>query len=361
MSLPSSSGQSGSSSSSQQAGQEGSPSHGEQQQDLRAASGALGEAGEQLARTAELLGQSSGSADGEDGSNDGTEDASSSDSGEGDDASTEAGQAVAEASEAVAAASEALDILADQGPGASPEEQQAGMLATHEALIAAEEALSRARLVLLVMDQEGNNGGESDTELAEGNGDVLIIAEGAITNAEGALSGALGTMADVLENAEGVFLVLEGQPGTGDEQVADLDVQLNASLVDFDGMLMRERARMRQGASTPSIPTRPTNTPSGSSSQDQSGGAQNGDKQSTATGANTNSAGGESPNASSSRKGSQSSGSNQKTGDGQVIPSGEDDDIVARQIREAAENETDDALRQKLWDEYIAYKQGTGR
>ena len=35
---------------------------------------------------------------------------------------------------------------------------------------------------------------------------------------------------------------------------------------------------------------------------------------------------------------------------------GEDDDIVARQLREAAENETDPVLREKLWKEYEAYK-----
>ena len=38
------------------------------------------------------------------------------------------------------------------------------------------------------------------------------------------------------------------------------------------------------------------------------------------------------------------------------IPDGRDDDVVARQIREAAENETDPALREKLWDEYRKYK-----
>jgi hypothetical protein len=37
--------------------------------------------------------------------------------------------------------------------------------------------------------------------------------------------------------------------------------------------------------------------------------------------------------------------------------SGEDDDIVARQMREAAENETDPELRKKLWKEYETYKE----
>jgi hypothetical protein len=39
--------------------------------------------------------------------------------------------------------------------------------------------------------------------------------------------------------------------------------------------------------------------------------------------------------------------------------SGEDDDIVARQLREAAENETDPELKEKLWKEYEDYKKNT--
>jgi hypothetical protein len=41
------------------------------------------------------------------------------------------------------------------------------------------------------------------------------------------------------------------------------------------------------------------------------------------------------------------------------IPSGTDDDVVARQIREAATRETDPELREKLWEEYRKYKNAT--
>ncbi|MCJ7451421.1 MAG: hypothetical protein MUO39_02965 [Steroidobacteraceae bacterium] len=41
------------------------------------------------------------------------------------------------------------------------------------------------------------------------------------------------------------------------------------------------------------------------------------------------------------------------------IPDGSDDDIVARQLREAAMKETDPELRERLWDEYRKYKQST--
>jgi hypothetical protein len=41
------------------------------------------------------------------------------------------------------------------------------------------------------------------------------------------------------------------------------------------------------------------------------------------------------------------------------VGDGSDDDIVARQLREAAMKEEDPELREKLWDEYRAYKEGT--
>ena len=40
------------------------------------------------------------------------------------------------------------------------------------------------------------------------------------------------------------------------------------------------------------------------------------------------------------------------------VGSGNDDDVVARQLREAAETEPDPVLREKLWAEYRAYKRG---
>lgn len=40
------------------------------------------------------------------------------------------------------------------------------------------------------------------------------------------------------------------------------------------------------------------------------------------------------------------------------VPDGSDDDVVARQIREAAMKETDPELREKLWEEYRRYKKG---
>ena len=42
------------------------------------------------------------------------------------------------------------------------------------------------------------------------------------------------------------------------------------------------------------------------------------------------------------------------------IPDGSDDDVVARRLRKAAEQETDPELKDKLWKEYIDYKNNSG-
>lgn len=45
----------------------------------------------------------------------------------------------------------------------------------------------------------------------------------------------------------------------------------------------------------------------------------------------------------------------------QDVGDGRDDDVVARQLREAAMNEEDPELREKLWQEYREYKRSAGR
>jgi hypothetical protein len=42
----------------------------------------------------------------------------------------------------------------------------------------------------------------------------------------------------------------------------------------------------------------------------------------------------------------------------QKISAGSDNDIVARRLRKAAEQETDPVLRAKLWKEYTDFRQG---
>ena len=43
------------------------------------------------------------------------------------------------------------------------------------------------------------------------------------------------------------------------------------------------------------------------------------------------------------------------------VGDGRNDDVVARQLREAATKEKDPAVREKLWEEYREYKKGSGK
>ena len=54
-------------------------------------------------------------------------------------------------------------------------------------------------------------------------------------------------------------------------------------------------------------------------------------------------------------------GTNGSGGGSASIPDGSDDDIVARRLRKAAEQETDPELKDKLWKEYVEYKKNSGK
>lgn len=63
-------------------------------------------------------------------------------------------------------------------------------------------------------------------------------------------------------------------------------------------------------------------------------------------------------------KGDKQAGASMPNGGGgasaaNAIPSGVDDDIIARRLRKAAEAETDPELKEKLWKEYRDYKENT--
>ena len=74
-----------------------------------------------------------------------------------------------------------------------------------------------------------------------------------------------------------------------------------------------------------------------------------------ATGEGTGSGEGAGPSVEGAAEGQSGSSSAQT---GKVELDTRDDDIVARQLREAAEKETDPELKKKLWEEYRKYKEG---
>ena len=136
-------------------------------------------------------------------------------------------------------------------------------------------------------------------------------------------------------------------PMTTAERVAVLDRQLEASTGVFDGIIREEQRQQR------------------SSRRDQSSQAQNGGE--TGTGTESES-GGRNPYEASDEGGYGSVGGGIGGRSGGApenpaifeapddIPSGNNDDIVARQLREAAMREADPEVREALWNEYRKYK-----
>lgn len=144
------------------------------------------------------------------------------------------------------------------------------------------------------------------------------------------------------------------------QKTKQLEDQLNGSLGKFDERLLREQDRIK--ARTPR-----TESAAGAGSG-ASGGESAGASGSAADESGTGSKG--------TQKNKRGSGtadeddrtaSNEKGTPGQPssrpkssapadIPDGSDDDVIARQIREAAEKETDPELKKKLWDEYRRYR-----
>lgn len=143
-----------------------------------------------------------------------------------------------------------------------------------------------------------------------------------------------------------------GSATTADERRAVLDRELDRSLGEFDETLRREQDRVAQERDSRAA------TAAGSADVEGSAGA-GGAREARAGDLKSDAAARE---ASTAQRGSESKGdTNVGGGSGapnRGIPSGEDDDIVARRLRRAAEQETDPELKEKLWKEYVDYKRG---
>lgn len=153
---------------------------------------------------------------------------------------------------------------------------------------------------------------------------------------------------------------------TAAEQLAALDAELLGGLGEFDEMLLREQERVR--AQTPMAD--PADAASASGAAGAAGGGAGdaaGGEAIGADGSEQSDDGSGMASAGSSQTGStrgqgMGPGSPRQGGGGRPppdIPDGSDDDVVARQLREAAEKERSPALKEKLWEEYRKYKAGT--
>lgn len=134
---------------------------------------------------------------------------------------------------------------------------------------------------------------------------------------------------------------------TADERRGELDKSLDESLGEFDKTLAEEQ---RRTAAERDARTASTAGSDEASSGAGVGGAREGDLRSERAARSTaDAARGEDQR----DRGSVGAGSGAPD---RSRSAGDDDDIVARRLRRAAEQETDPELREKLWKEYEDYK-----
>lgn len=148
---------------------------------------------------------------------------------------------------------------------------------------------------------------------------------------------------------------------SSDEKIEALDQQLDDSFTEFDTMILEQQA----SATALGVPfdDQSGDTTEADESFEDEDLFEEGDLYEGLPGYGDNSEDGRNTNGSdeaadgsdTQRQGTQTAGSSSGTVPAD-IPSGSDDDIVARQIREAASKEQDPVLREKLWDEYRKYK-----
>ncbi|CAB1080540.1 hypothetical protein D1AOALGA4SA_8219 [Olavius algarvensis Delta 1 endosymbiont] len=144
-------------------------------------------------------------------------------------------------------------------------------------------------------------------------------------------------------------------------EVAALDRQLNASLAKFDGILLKEMNEIRADSSK--ILQDLATEAAGAAKRLRQKGLDVETSGSKSAGKTQKDGEAKDRESTADRKGGQTASRDRsgKGGEGPTRTDGrraeyEDDDIVARQLREAAENETDPELKEKLWKEYDEYK-----
>jgi hypothetical protein len=153
-------------------------------------------------------------------------------------------------------------------------------------------------------------------------------------------------------------------PATADERAAELEGELDRSLEEFDGVLLEEQRRLDHASGEAG------NASGGDASEGVPGGGEASSPgagpagDSPSAGSRNDAGGSEMRGASPGEAGDSSGAVGGGDADGprrdpRVPPDvgdGSDDDIIARQLREAATAEDDPELRARLWDEYRAYK-----
>lgn len=200
------------------------------------------------------------------------------------------------------------------------------------------------------------------------------------TSADGVAGG--GASADGAPGTAAGSATPPAQAQTAEERRAALDKQLNDSLGSFDARLRKEQQRVAQERDARQA-TVPASTVSTGSTATTAAPALAGVTAKPATDQTASVAGSTTPEGAVKSSGSHGGGTGKRgdtpsthagdlksdnsggdadassNGNGALaneVPDGNDDDIVARRLRKAAEQETDPDLRDKLWKEYVEYK-----
>ena len=255
---------------------------------------------------------------------------------------------------------EGVDLLGDEIRAAQDALKEAGIAlqeagqaiqtaTTEEELERAEDLLSDARVAVIIA--EGDLIGAKEAVLGNG-GEMTPELEAVFESAENSLGKATGVLAEastvVLTTRQaGLPELATDQASSG--RLGDLEDDLDDSLGVFDGKIGDARSTVLNGAppTTSGLPAQSTRPGASNGQQGGEGGRNQSDAQSEG------------------QRGSASAGaqvaSAKNGGGGNVpenIPDGQDDDIVAQQLREAAMSESDPELQAKLWEEYARYKSG---
>ena len=230
--------------------------------------------------------------------------------------------------------------------------------------------------------------GSSSGSPASGGGPAAGTSSGAGTAASGA--GATGATGGTSGAGGG-----EGMARTPGEQSDALDRQLQAGLAEFDSLLLREQKALEEKRRNQPLPPRGAEEGAGSGTAGGQGpggegaaekpsaaerqadaeaaGAEGSPKEGapgTSAGGAPDTGTGGSPDAGRHEGGTPvtapvEGGAAGGGADRSVVPpdvgDGRDDDVVARQLREAAMKEKDPVLREKLWQEYREYKKSVGK
>ena len=203
---------------------------------------------------------------------------------------------------------------------------------------------------------DGASGSASGSQSSEGQGGQPSQGSGQQGNQSGSSGGSPSTAAGGTVVASGVDGTgtraqggLEpdwgGDPMTTAERVAVLDRQLEASTGVFDAIIREEQRQQRASRREQDNQTQSTG---GSGTESASGGRN--PYEASDDGGYRSVGGG---------IGGRSGGAPENPAVFEApedIPSGNDDDIVARQLREAAMREADPEVREALWNEYRKYK-----